>query len=174
MLAAGFGTGVMPQYTADNKLVYPTQYREWVFLSSGLAMNYGPAASMATPDHPMFDNVFVNRGAYAAFLQTGSWPDKTMLVLEIRSSESKGSINTSGHYQSGVMGVEVEVKDQSRGNWKFYGFEGGTSPAPAIPSTASCYSCHAKNGVVDNTFVQFYPTLLTIAKQKGTVKTPAE
>ena len=32
-----------PQYAADNTLVRPADYREWVYLTSGLGMTYGPA-----------------------------------------------------------------------------------------------------------------------------------
>ena len=71
----------------------PANYREWVCLGSGLGMTYGPLAAASPNDHPGFDNVFVNRAAYTAFLRTGTWPDKTMFVLEVRSSEAKGSIN---------------------------------------------------------------------------------
>ena len=39
-----------------------------------------------------------------------------------------------------------------------------------MPKTAPCYTCHANNTAVENTFVQFYPQLFEIAKQKGTVK----
>ena len=38
-----------------------------------------------------------------------------------------------------------------------------------IPTNMDCYSCHSSHGAVDTTFVQFYPTLLDIAKQKGTL-----
>jgi hypothetical protein len=38
-----------------------------------------------------------------------------------------------------------------------------------IPVSADCYSCHAAHAAVDTTFVQFYPTLLPIAKGKGTL-----
>ena len=38
-----------------------------------------------------------------------------------------------------------------------------------IPTSAGCYSCHAAHAAVDTTFVQFYPTLLPIAKSKGTL-----
>jgi hypothetical protein len=38
-----------------------------------------------------------------------------------------------------------------------------------IPTTATCYSCHSEHAAVDTTFVQFYPTLLPIAKSKGTL-----
>jgi hypothetical protein len=34
--------------------------------------------------------------------------------------------------------------------------------------TAVCYSCHEQHAAVDTTFVQFYPTLLEIAKAKHT------
>jgi hypothetical protein len=38
-----------------------------------------------------------------------------------------------------------------------------------IPRTANCYSCHQENGAVDTTFVQFYPTLLPIARAEKTL-----
>jgi len=40
---------------------------------------------------------------------------------------------------------------------------GDTRAATAIPKEAQCYACHGDHGAVDNTFVQFYPTLLPIA-----------
>ena len=61
------------------------------------------------------------------------------------------------------------MKDASRnGGWTFYGFNNSTSGKP-FARTASCYTCHEQHGVVDTTFVQFYPTLLGIAKDKKTV-----
>jgi hypothetical protein len=109
--------------------------------------------------------------AYRSFLETGRWPDKTVLLLEGRSSQSKGSINKGGHFQSNLLGIEAEVKDEHRfpGKWAFFGLGRGTA-GTQIPTTADCYSCHATNGAVDNTFVQFYPTLLSVAKEKGTFK----
>jgi acyl carrier protein phosphodiesterase len=51
----------------------------------------------------------------------------------------------------------------------FFGFGGANEPAVMIPTAASCYSCHATHAAVDTTFVQFYPTLLPTAKDKGTL-----
>jgi len=146
----------------------PENYREWVFLSSGLGMTYGPAASA----NPQFDNVFVTPAAYKSFLSTGTWPDKTMFVLEIRGAATEGSINKGGHFQDKINAVEVEVKDEKRfpNKWAFFGFNGTASSAVPLPESAGCQSCHSKNGAVDNTFVQFYPTLAPIAKEKGTFK----
>jgi len=161
---------VGPEYTSDARLKLPEQYRDWVYLSTGFDMSYNPAMQM---DHHMFDNVFVNPEAYKAFLETGTWPDKTMLVLEARGARNKGSINQKGNYQStDLMGIEVHVKDEARfpEKWAFFGFDGGKT-AKMIPLAADCYSCHAAHAAVDTTFVQFYPTLLPIATAKGTLST---
>jgi hypothetical protein len=32
-----------------------------------------------------------------------------------------------------------------------------------------CYGCHKAHAAVDSTFVQFYPTLLPLAKARGTL-----
>ena len=159
----------VPQYTSA-QLKLPENYREWIYLTSGFDMSYNKAAMSGMQDHHTFDNVFVNPAAYKAFVKTGTWPDKTMLVLEVRGAEGKGSINQKGNYQGTVMGLEVHVKDEARfpGKWAFFGFDDGKT-AKMIPTTADCYSCHAEHAAVDTTFVQFYPSLLPIAKSKQTL-----
>ena len=83
-----------------------------------------------------------------------------------------GSILEGGSFQAGApLAIEVHVKDTSRfggDGWAFFGF-GGDEPATMIPREANCYSCHEANTAVDRTFVQFYPTLLPIARAKGTL-----
>jgi hypothetical protein len=161
-------TGRSIQYTKDGLFALPKDYREWVFLSSGINMTYGPAAGDAA--NPRFENVFVNPEAYRAFLKDGVWPDKTAMILEIRSSDSQVSINKDGRVQTGITAIEAHVKDPSRGGWTFYGFQEAAQQGKPFPRTANCYSCHEQNGAVDSTFVQFYPTLIDIAKAHGTFK----
>jgi len=161
-----------PQYTSNGQLKRPADYREWIFLSSGLGMTYGPTAMQMSTDNPDFDNVFVNRAAYKSFQASGTWPDKTIFILEVRASQSKGSINKGGHFQAEVNDIEAHVKDEKRfpGKWAFFGFPNGADTGKQVATTASCYSCHQQHGAVDTTFVQFYPTLIDIAKAKGTYK----
>lgn len=168
---AGENTSISPVYTADGQLVFPAKYREWIYLTSGVDMSYSPDPMMM--GHSMFDNVFVNPEAYRAFLETGTWPDKTMLVLEFRKAGTKASINKAGHYQTDeLMGREIHVKDEANlpGKWAFFGFDDNTT-AKATPHEAACYACHEQHAAVDTTFVQFYPTLLEIAKKKNTLST---
>lgn len=154
-----------PEYTGD-EMKFPEDYRRWIYLTSGFDMSYNPGMST---DHHMFDNVFVNPEAYNSFLETGTWPDKTVLVLEGRMAEAKGSINQKGNFQgTDIMGREVHVKDAARGNWSFYIFDSAKT-AKMVDRSMACYSCHAEHAAVDTTFVQFYPTLLPIARSKGTL-----
>jgi hypothetical protein len=163
--------GFQPEYSSDAQLKFPEHYREWVYLSSGLDMSYTAAAAGGTNDFHTFDNVFANPDAYQAFLKTGTWPDKTMLVLENRKGQQKGSINQEGHFQTALLGVEVHVKDEAHfpGKWAFFAFGAHDKSSNMIPTTAPCYSCHAEHAAVDTTFTQFYPTLLPVAKSKGTL-----
>ncbi len=141
-------------------------YRKWVYLTSGLDMSYLPNALRRLST---FGNVFVNPEAYDAFIESGTWPDKTVLVLEVRRAEQEASINRNGRSQGDIVRTEVHLKDNSRfGGWAFFAFADET-PATMIPRTANCYSCHQEHAAVDTTFVQFYPTLLSIARAKKTL-----
>lgn len=170
-VSASAATTDAPQYAANGDLLPLPHYREWVYLTSGIDMSYAPRPQ-GMQNHSMFDNVFVNPAAWHSFQATGAWPDKTVLVLEVREARNKGSINQSGHFQgTSLMGFEVHVKDTKRfpGGWAFFDFDAPDKNGTLIPTGAPCYSCHRDHGAVDSTFVQFYPTLLPIAQQKKTL-----
>ena len=154
-------------YATDGKLVAPTDYREWIYLSSALDMTYGPAGP--PPGQHSFDNVFVDPTAYRAFLKTGAWPDKTVMVLEVRNTAQDLSINKAGHVQTGVRAIEVHVKDAAKGGWAFYGVN-AAGQTSRFREGSTCHTCHEGSAAVDTTFVQFYPTLIPIAQKAGTLK----
>lgn len=163
------GASQGPQLS-DGKVAFPAGYKEWVFLSSGLGMAYGPNAP-AEGAPKSFTNVYVNPAAYRAFLSSGQWPDRTVFVLEIRKSASQGSINKAGFYQTDLLAVEGNVKDaRLPGGWGFFDFGREQTPKAPLPRSAECYACHAANTAVEHTFVQFYPELMAVARRFGTVK----
>jgi len=152
----------------NDKMAVPADYRNWVFLTSSLDLNYATAEPGPNQRH-MLDNVFVNPEAYAVFQKTGTWPDKTVMVLEVRKGQGRGSINKNGVFQTDRVGAEVHVKDVARfkSGWAF--FPAGDGPTAALPQTSQCNVCHEQHGAVDTTFVQFYPTLLPTALEKKTM-----
>ena len=104
------------------------------------------------------------------------WPDDTIFVLEIRSSVSKRSIDKNGRVQMDIVGLEAEVKDSKRfpGEWAFFDLSRDVAAAKPFAPNSACNVCHSKNGAVDNTFVQFYPTLIPIARRQGTFREEAD
>jgi hypothetical protein len=161
----------MPQYTGGNRLLPPRNYREWIFLSAGLGMNYSPVAG----GHDMFTNVFVPQWAYQKFASSGKWPDETMFVVEERGSQSQGSINKHGNFQTDLMGIGVEVKDEKRfpEKWAYFNFDEDTKSSSPNPKQA-CWQCHEDHAAVEHSFVQFYPTLKPVGKKYGTYRESAE
>ena len=156
--------------TRRARLQLPCKYREWIYLTSGLDMSYNPKPEMAMQSN--FDNVFVNPAAYRAFVadrdvagQDGAGD------REPQGAKSRASINQRGNFQgTQITGFEVHVRDEAKtpGGWAFYYFD-SDKPAEQIPVAAACYSCHQQHAAVATTFVQFYPTLLPIAKEKKTL-----
>ena len=167
-----------PQYTNGTSLVRPDDYREWMFLSSGLNMTYleevQASGSQSTPD--LFQNVFVNRSSYRHFMENGTWPDPTIFVLELRRAASDVSINAEGRTQTDLAFLEAEVKDSRfPDGWAFFNFgPAGSMSDVATPlegaEVARCIECHTEHTAVERTFVQFYPTLYEAARQHGTLK----
>lgn len=153
-------------YTASGQLIPPADYRDWVFLTSSLDMNY--QAGQPAPKTHVLDNVFVDPASWAEFKKTGRWPDETVFVKENRAAASEGSINKAGQFQTeSIVGMELHVRDDARfkGGWGFFATDG--KPAALIPYEASCYSCHQDHGASQSTFTQFYPTAKPIAQKAG-------
>lgn len=164
-------SGEAPRYAKGSNLIRPADYREWIYVSSGLGMEYNPTPGAQGQS---FGNVFVNPSSYREFMKTGKWPDKTTFVLEFRASTSEGSINKAGRFQSQLVGLEAEVKDSKfPDGWAFFNFGRGHAlqdSAEPLPVDRGCVDCHTKNTAVERTFVQFYPTLLDVARKMKTVK----
>jgi hypothetical protein len=163
------------QYRNGTSLVRPLNYREWAFVGAGLGLTYDGEATVAAGP-PKFTSVFVNPSSYRDFIRTGKWSDGTVFVLEIRRSETNASPNQGGRFQGELLSLEAEVKDSRfPDGWAFFTF--GSNPgladvAPALSGdkVTGCVECHTKHTAVERTFVQFYPTLLDVARQRGTVK----
>ena len=166
-----------PRYENETNLVRPDDYRRWTFLSSGLAMAYNadqPAGASSGPQ--LFQNVFVNPSSHQAFMETGRWPDGTTFVLEFRRAATDAQISRTGRFQADRVMLEAEVKDSRfPDGWAFFNF----GPDDALVDVAEplagaqvarCIECHTEHTAVERTFVQFYPTLLEVAREKGTLK----
>ena len=164
-----------PVLTADLRLQRPTNYREWVFLTSSYNLTYGPAAAGQDTRIPPFNNVYVNPSSYRAFMKTGKWPDRTIFILEIRRASNAGLLSKDRRFQTEITGLEANVKDaRLSGGWGWFGFgdpKAFRDVSTVIPNDVKggCFDCHTQHGAVEKTFVQFYPELYETAKRLRTV-----
>ena len=184
-LAAGLALGAAvraqppsdgPRYESSGELVLPEDYRSWPFIGAGLGMTYDGERGTPQGDTPQFTHAFVNPSAYRHFMANGTWPDGSVFMLEFRASASEGSINRSGRFATDLVLLEAEVKDSRfPDGWAFFVFGAGDALAKsAAPlsreAAAPCVACHSEHAAVERTFVQFYPTLLEVARDKGTLR----
>jgi hypothetical protein len=88
-----------PSFNASGELARPADYREWIYLTTGLDMFYGPVASAMRRDGSVFTNVYVTPDAHREFMRSGKWPEKTMFILEARRAETAASIDNVGKSQ---------------------------------------------------------------------------
>ncbi len=155
-----------PRYVNGNHLVRPEGYRHWMFVGANSGMGY--REGKPNPN-PTFHNIFIQPEAYRRFAETGKFPDKTILVMEVVSIGTNASINRHGQFQDKLIGIEVALKDSTRfaEQWAYFDFIGtGTKPlteAKAFPKDA-CWKCHNEHAASDNVFTQFYPVLREVAK----------
>jgi hypothetical protein len=148
-----------PRYDAEGNLLLPDGFETWVFVGSSLGLTY----SDNPPSHDMFHSVYIDPTAYRRYVETGTFPDPTMLAMTLYEAEKKTDFG-SGLFSGERHGLEVAVKD---GEWAYYDFGGmGGKPndkARAFPR-ARCSDCHREHAKDDNVFVQYYPVLRRLSR----------
>ncbi len=153
----------LPTYTADGDLIRPVDYRTWIFVGASLGLSYSEGA--AEREGPgAFTNVYIQPEAYRYFMETGEFPEGTMLPMDIYRPGSRESINQAGYFEKDFLGMEVAVKDSERyeDGWAYLSFRdrsGGLRESASAFPKDRCYDCHAEHAATDNVFTQFYPVL---------------
>ena len=151
-----------PSYASNGEMQIPVNYRQWQFVGSNLGIGYSDPSADSKPGS--FKNIYIRPDAYKAFKETGKFPDKTVLVMEVFTAGEKASPAKTGHFEEKLLGIEAAVKDEAKfpeEKWAYYNFIGKEKALPtakAFPKN-SCWSCHKEHASVDNVFVQFYPVL---------------
>ena len=159
-----------PKWNQKGELILPKGFHQWVFLGSPLtphALNSGNAP------FPEYHNVYVQHEAFAAYRETGEWPEGTILLKELQlttpAQHADGSsveVSGRGYFPGALNGIDISVKDSKRfaetNNWGFFNFGHHAPPyaetAAAAPK-AACAGCHIANAT-DMVFSKFYAPIL--------------
>lgn len=172
----------LPEYDADGKLVRPAGYEKWVVVGTSIGLGYSDG-DKKDPDNPgTFHNVYMQPDAFDHYVQTGEFPEQTVLVvtnLKSQPAKTKGPVSRIGFVAAPTSGLEVAIKDSKRypDGWAYFLFhdkpEQQQNPDHKETATAfpkhECFDCHAAHGADDNVFTQFY-SVLTDARGKQLAK----
>lgn len=178
----GKQSSTAPQYNDKGELKLPPDFETWVFVGANMGLEYREAAANDAPADKEagkqvkvgnFHNVYINPEAYAHYTKTGTFPEPTILVLDIYETErgEPKSVVSEGLFPGQHKDVAVAVKnsarpDGSKTDWAYYDFPAGQTTARAFPNKA-CYDCHLEHADEDNVWTQFYPTLRKHRQDKG-------
>ncbi len=166
---------VQPAYNEQGQLILPEGYRSWIFVGSSLGLDYSETREGQVRTE-IFHHVYMQPEAVKHYQETGTFPEKTILMMENYSAGDKenntakeltkdkeefGTLN--GHFSDARVGVEAAVKDSAKSpdTWSYYAFgsRAGILPAAKAFPKQACWDCHNKHAAVDNVFLQFYPIL---------------
>ena len=158
---------IVPQYDNSGALVRPKNFEQWTFVGANIGMSYSQGMSSGPGE---FHNIYTQPDAYAAYVATGKFPEKTMFLLVVHEPQQKVSINKSGYFEGAMTGLAVSVKDHEHfpEGWAYFDFGDGGKLAETAKAMAKpmCFDCHAQHGDDDNVFVQFH-AILRQARQKA-------
>ena len=170
------------EFDSDGKMKLPTGFRAWVFLGAPLTpeglndgkYNCDQPGGCTKSNFPEYHHVYVEKKNLDAWMQTGSFPEGTVLIKELTRvldpkfpDGSRKEPSGRGYFNGEYNGIDVTVKDSKRfaetNNWGFFTF--GHHPLPyadkaAESSAAECAGCHIANVAdTDMTWIRFYPLL---------------
>ena len=154
LCGAGFASEVVVRPKAANQeLLLPANYREWVKLSP---------ATAGVPQHKhkhVASQLFVEPKSFEHFTKTGQWPDHTVIVLEL----SSGKPSTM---KKEVMGLEAAVKNEAQfpDSWTYYGivYDRPQQPTRTLKAEKPC-DCDQP---LDSILALAFPTLRAVINAK--------
>lgn len=158
------GAAEAARFSADGRLLRPEGYREWVLAGASLGLGYSEPRGDAGVG--LFHNVYIDRGAFARYQKDGTFPEGSVLVMELFRPGEKAHTALSGYFESERVGLEAAVKDASRfaGGWGYFSFGDGSEKLARAFAARSCADCHQAHAATDNVFTQFYPTLRSASR----------
>lgn len=148
------------RFSADGKLLKPTDLASWVFLGTSLGMGYNPGSfNAANPGQ--FQVVLMEPTAYRYFTENKRYAPGSMFLLSFYNPDQRRSINQRGFVQADLTNYEIHLVDPGRGKdgRAFFTFNPDDAVGNALPPGNNCVQCHNRHGAFDGTFAQFYPTI---------------
>lgn len=151
LISATFVFDLRGDEPAATHLAYPTGFREWVHVKSGVIGPDFPAETERGLHH-----VYANKAALAG-LESGSFEDGSIFVYDLVSLTEKGGMGAEGARRR----IDVMVKDgklyADSGGWGFGRFMGDDQEHDVLTPEVRkvCLQCHEKQKAHGFVFSEF-------------------
>lgn len=150
-----FAGVALAQAPAPPEVGYPGGYRQWALVKSMV---------IHSDKHPLFaqfggfHHVYANTEAMRALVKGGTFPDGSVLVLDLLEAKDENGAYVEGSRKL----VAVMSKSRSRykitGGWGFEAFQGDSrSERQVTNATEQCFGCHKQQSANDFVFSGYRP-----------------
>ncbi len=139
-VALAVSLGLSGLATGADEVPYPEGYRSWFHVKS----------QIATKEHPRFaqiggiHHIYANGPGLSGY-QTGTFPDGSVLILDVFALEEKTDSLVEGERRwLGVM-LKDREKYKATGGWGFENFAGNSKTDRDVAvngPTERCFTCH--------------------------------
>jgi hypothetical protein len=148
-------------FNEKGEALLPRGYRSWVHVSTSWVPITTSLLDGMTTETPEIFNTYAEPSAFKTYVETGEWPDGTLLAKEFTATSVDAACDGPPAYickrwygpaifQSAYTGVAVMLKDKKRfpnepGNWAYFSY--GHQPPPYEPASPprsheQCAQCH--------------------------------
>jgi len=135
----------------DDKIPYPTGYRQWVHVMSALV----------GPESPFFENsggihhIYANEKAIEGY-RSGRFPEGSIIVADFLETRENKGITLEGPRRR----IDIMVKSKryaETGGWGFEQFKGDSQTDRMVTAeiAAKCFACHVTQKERDSVFSKF-------------------
>ncbi|HMK31364.1 MAG TPA: cytochrome P460 family protein [Terriglobales bacterium] len=108
-----------PQYTEQRELLLPDGYRQWVSVRGEPRSDCTTDSTMTAKKRGFVDHIYIEPSAYKYYLENGGWPDKAVIVMEVRKPRQDRSARRGN--PSDLVALEVAVKDDTDSEqWSYF------------------------------------------------------
>jgi hypothetical protein len=140
------GRQALALFESRDTLVRPADYRDWVLVGAPDGPNSAGGGHVSSTGTPAV-KVYINPSAYRQYIETGTFPEGTLVVRQ----------------ESSVLLASLKDSSRFEGGWGFFDFTGtpgsAAASAKALPESSGCRACHQRDAQTDHVFTQFYPAL---------------
>src|SRR5580704_14413092 len=160
LYAAG---GSAAQSAGDLKI--PTGYRSWFHVNTLVIDKASPLFEAMGGMH----NVYINSTGEPALKKGASYPDKTVLLVDLHEFTVADGSYVEGPRKATAIMLKDKKKYASTGGWGFQAWAGGDPAKPLVTDPVKqCFECHQPKKDQDYAFSTYIPRALEVEPRADT------